>query len=477
VVSLTGDAQISKGDQRPYIPQEMRAENLAALECVDLVYINPEPTAAELLAELRPDIYVKGSEYEQSNDPGFLRERDIVLGYGGRVVFSSGDVVFSSSRLLEVLGKDPSLDAQRLAHICQRHDIDRTNLAALLERFRNLRVLVVGDVILDRYVFCDATDLASEAPMMSLTRLEERTYVGGAGIVARHVAALGATAHLLTSVSNDARSHEVAATLSDEQVATCLIPSRPQLPEKTRYLVDSTKVMRVEDAHSHPLDSTAEAHALGWARSIADSIDAVIFCDFGYGTITAGLLEGLRRIFSRPGQIITADVSGKRGRLLQFRHADLLCPTERELRAALHDFDHGLSNVAWNAMDQTQARQLLVTVGKKGVVVFDRQTQDPGDPAYRGRLRSEYLPSLADAVVDPLGCGDALLAAATLTRAAGGSLMQAAYLGSAAAAIEIARLGNIPVERAAIERWLSGRLELAGPAAVSPTWRAEAVRT
>src|SRR5690606_40620049 len=115
VFSLTGDAQISKGDQRPYITEEMRAENLAALSCVDLVYINPEPTAAELLAELRPDIYVKGSEYEQSNDPGFLRERDIVLGYGGRVVFSSGDVVFSSSRLLEVLGKDASLDAQRLA--------------------------------------------------------------------------------------------------------------------------------------------------------------------------------------------------------------------------------------------------------------------------------------------------------------------------------------------------------------------------
>src|SRR5690606_21254988 len=133
----------------------------------------------------------------------------------------------------------------------------------------------VGDVILDRYVFCDATDLASEAPMMSLTRLEERTYVGGAGIVARHVAALGATAHLLTTVSNDARSREVEETLADEQVATCLIPARPRLPEKTRYLVDATKVMRVEDAQSHPLDSTAESHALGWARSNADSIDAV----------------------------------------------------------------------------------------------------------------------------------------------------------------------------------------------------------
>src|SRR5512146_804676 len=78
VVSLTGDSQVNKGDQRPYIPEELRAESLAALEVVDLVYINPDPTACGLLHDLRPDIYVKGREYEHSADRGFLAERHAV---------------------------------------------------------------------------------------------------------------------------------------------------------------------------------------------------------------------------------------------------------------------------------------------------------------------------------------------------------------------------------------------------------------
>ena len=460
VVSLTGDSQVGKGDQRPYIPEELRAENLAALEVVDLVYINPQPTAVDLLAELRPDIYVKGREYAGSQDTDFAAERDVVERHGGRVVFSSGDVVFSSTRLIEAIEKEPALEAERLHVVCRRHGVGRAAMQSLVDSFAGLRVLIVGDVILDRYVLCDATDLASEAPMMTLTRLEERRYVGGAGIVARHVVGLGATAFVLSTAADGPGCDHVRETFENESIEAKLIPSRTRLPEKIRYLVETTKLLRVEDGESQPLDSLAEREAAAWVEAIADRIDAVIYCDFGYGTITAGLLGQLKGILSRRDRIIAADVSGQRGRLLGFRDADLLCPTERELRLALHDFENGLSNVAWNAMDATQARHMLLTLGKKGIVVFDRQSQDPGSPLWRQRLRSEYLPSLAGQVVDPLGCGDALLAAATLALTAGGNLMQAAYLGSAAAAIEIGHLGNVPLDRATLRQWLAVRPEL-----------------
>jgi len=460
VVSLTGDAQVGKGDQRPYIPEELRAESLAALEVVDLVYINPQPTALELLADLQPDIYVKGREYEQNQHADFLAEREVVEGYGGRVVFSSGDVVFSSTRLIESMEREPSIENERLRVLCRRHEINRTTTQALIDGFARLRILVVGDVILDRYVLCDANDLASEAPMMSLTRLEERRYVGGAGVVARHVAALGAKAYVLSATAEEPAGGHVREILESETIDARLIPCRTRLPEKTRYLVENQKIFRVEDGQSQPLDSVAEREAAEWVNAIADRIDAVVFCDFGYGTITAGLLEQLRPILARRNPVIAADVSGQRGRLLGFHNASLLCPTERELRLALHDFDNGLSNVAYKVMDVTQSRHMMVTLGKRGIVVFDRQSQDPASPLWRQRLRSEYLPSLANRVVDPLGCGDAMLASGTLTLAAGGSLMQAAYLGTAAAAIEIEQLGNIPVDAVALRHWLVGRMEL-----------------
>lgn len=460
VVSLTGDLQITKDTQRPYIPEELRAENLAALEMVDLVYVDPHPTACDLLSELQPDIYVKGREYEQSREPAFEAERAIITAYGGRVLFSSGDVVFSSTRLLGTIQEDGGLEAERLRLQCRRYQINHQTLESLLAAFKGLRVLVVGDLIMDRYVSCDATELASEAPMMSLSRLGEQTYVGGAGIVARHIAGLGARTHLLSAVGSDKGSAEAGLLLQEEGVDALLLDCRPTLPERTRFLVDTSKLFRVEDGASHPMDSAAVNRAAGWFESVADDVDAMVFCDFGHGTINGPLLRQLMEIAHRRDILITGDVSGSRGQLLQLHEASLLTPTERELRSALHDFERGLSRVAWGAMNRAHTQHMMVTLGKKGVVIFDRQTQDRADPAWGGRLRSEYLPSLASTVVDPLGAGDALLAASSLSLAAGGNLMQSAYLGSAAAALEVGQLGNIPIHAQILGQWLGERGEL-----------------
>jgi rfaE bifunctional protein kinase chain/domain len=371
--------------------------------------------------------------------------------------------------LIEQLAPDRGFEFDRFCAICRRHDIAAHTIDQLLTAFSEKRVLVIGDLIIDKYVLCDATDLASEAAMMSLTRLEEQVYVGGAGIVARHLAGLGATPYLLSTAGHDEYSAMAQGVLENESITTKLIPCRDKLPEKTRFLVETSKLLRVEEGQSHPLDSVAEQKAFDWITSISGGFDAVVFCDFGYGTITGGLWERMQRWLRRKVGVVVADISGQRGQLTRFKNVNLLCPTERELRTALNDFESGLSSVAWKALEQTQARQLMVTLGKKGLVVFDRQSQDANCPEWRGRLRSEYLPTLADRVVDPLGCGDSLLAVTTMALAGGGNLMQAAYLGSAAAAWQIAHLGNLPLDSAGLRRFLDTRPEMvpASPSAYS----------
>jgi rfaE bifunctional protein nucleotidyltransferase chain/domain len=106
LVTITGDDAVRKGQGRPLIGEQQRAANLAALSCVDLVAIDPNPTAVANLRLLRPDIYVKGHEYEGSRHPGFLAEKAVVEAYGGRVVLSPGDVVFSSTALIDALGRE-----------------------------------------------------------------------------------------------------------------------------------------------------------------------------------------------------------------------------------------------------------------------------------------------------------------------------------------------------------------------------------
>ena len=135
--------------------------------------------------------------------------------------------------------------------------------------------------------------------------------------------------------------------------------------------------------------------------------------------------------------------------------------TTASLRSTLNDYESGRSAVAWEFLSRTQARHLLVTLEKRGLLVFERRSQDRRSTDWAGRLKSDHWPSFATHTVDRLGCGDALLAGATLSLAAGASLLESSFVGNAAAAIEISMLGNQPVDADRLRKWLSYRPELA----------------
>lgn len=460
IVSITGDADIDKGEQRPYIPQELRAENLAALQFVDYVVIDPNPTACAVLERIRPDVYVKGREYATSDDPSFLSERRVVESHGGRVIFSSGQVVFSSSRLIEAMPHPADLAHQRLGLLCRRHGIDRGELARLLDSARDRRVLVVGDTLVERYVLCDATDIAGESPMMSLEQLDSRDYLGGAAQLAAHICELGGHSVLVTRLGEDDASAWAAGILADAGVEVRCLRRRPETPIKTRYLVDDHKLFKVNRTAVRPLDSIGEQEAAQTLMREAATADASIIYDCGYGTITPGLLHRLGGPFRRRVPVLVAGSAEPHGNLEAFRDIDLLCVSERQLRAAVGDLESGLSAVAYRVIESTRAKRMLVLLGKRGLVTFDRRSHDPASPSWKDRLSSEHLPMSADRVLDQLGSIEALLATATLALASGASLMQAAYLGAAVSAIQTDQLGLAPIGVDAIHRFLGRRPEL-----------------
>ena len=445
VVSVSADGQVNKGADRPLIPQELRAGSLGALECVDAVHVNADPTAVGLLGVLQPDVYVKGREYEKSADPRFLAERDVVARHGGRVVFSSGEVVYSSTALIgRIKSNDQQSEArfndEKVSRFRDRYALGEADLHRLLAAARGRKVVVVGDYMVDRYHFCLATGVAGEAPMLSLRAMQGRDYDGAAGVIALHLAGLGAAATLVTCSADDELAAAANLRMRAGGVDVQAVPARRSTICKHRYLVDQTKMFKVDDGAPLPADSRVDEQLAERLLAAADGADAVVFADFGYGTITAGLLDRVLPELRRRVPVLSADVSGRQSNLTRFRNFDLLCPTEREVREIQHDFASGLGAVVWNLLEQTQARQAMITLGKQGLVTFDRTGLPEG-----GRLRSEHLPALTHDCVDALGAGDALLAAATLTLAAGGSLQAAAFVGSLAAAIEVQQVGNEPV--------------------------------
>lgn len=441
IVSVSADTHVNKGVDRPLIPDDLRAKSLAALECVDAVYLNPHPTAVELLDALRPDLYVKGREYEKNFDPRFAAERETVSRHGGRVVFSSNDIVYSSTALIHGMQRTDPFKDEKLRRFCQRYGLSAPHLQQILHRFRGQRVVVIGDYVLDRYHFCDATGVAGEGPMMALRAIDRKDYDGGGAIIAQHLASLGAATTLVTSLADDEASHQAELRLRGQEIAVAALRNRRSVVAKHRYLVDESKLFKVDEGSSAPLDSHEEQLLAEQILSLAEGAAAVIFADFGYGLITGGLLERIMAPLRARVPVLTADVSGRQSNLMRFQGVDLLCPTEREVRETLHDFSSGLGAVVANLLNKSAARQAIITLGKQGLVTFDRA--DESTPSQR--LRSEYVPALATHSVDPLGAGDALLSVASLTLAVGESLQAAALLGSIAAAVEVQSVGNVPV--------------------------------
>ncbi len=478
LVSITGDSMIDKGTGRPLIPQELRAENLAALDCVDWVHIESRPTAVDLLEEVRPDIYVKGREYENNNDPRFKAEQATVQKHGGRIVFSSGDVVFSSSALIAALEQSVDPYHARLRSLLARESLAGEELSRLISSFRGKRIAVIGEVILDTYILCDRPDVAGESPIMTLRPVERRSYDGGAAVIARHAAAMGAYPVLITALDDSPESAALRQRLIAEGIEVRSIHTDRPIPEKQRFLVGAQKMMKLDlieriepDAAKQEEFLTLVTETLSCKSEISNlkseiAFDATIIADFGLGLLSQSLLRRLCPLARQHSRFLAGDVSGKRSNLSYLTEMDLLCPSEAELRETYRQFDESLPAVAYHLLSATRAKHALITMGSEGLVAFDRTpdfTRSAGE--WGTKVTAEHVPALAASAVDPLGCGDALLAAATLTLASGGSLLAAGFLGAAAAATQVQRLGNTVISasdlRGAIARLHSAHLAYA----------------
>jgi rfaE bifunctional protein kinase chain/domain/rfaE bifunctional protein nucleotidyltransferase chain/domain len=458
VVTVSADSVVQKGPNRPFVPERLRAESLAALEFVDWVAIDDGEWAGPILELVRPDVYVKGKEFEDVHDGRFGRERRLVESHGGRVVFSSGDVVYSSTAMIDAHREHFQPVAEQVHAYCKRHGITRARIAELAERFERVRVLVVGETIVDRYVHSEPMGMSAEAPMLVVRPRESESFVGGAAIVAQHAASVGAQSHLVSVVGRDAEAEFARRTLAEVQVRAELVedPNRPTTL-KTRYLAEGKKLLGVNTLRDHDLEPDPLADLLERIDRLSDVVDVVVIADFGYGVVTPAVLSRIATLRRERGIPVIGDVqaSTQLGNVARLTGITVSTPSEREARTALCDRESGVADLGAMLLEKTRNEAVVVTLGARGLILLDtaRKSWDAlGALAHSFELKRElvieYLPTLAGLPVDPMGAGDALLGTLAVSLAAGASMAEAAYLGACAAAIEVGCMGNVPVARA-----------------------------
>lgn len=202
IASLTADHHISKGHYRPHVPQDLRAINLAAFEIVDYVVIDPDPVPLKNLALIKPDFFAKGYEYQASGLPPKTQEElEVVRGYGGEIMFTPGDYVFSSSQLIEAA--PPSLRIEKLMMLMETAGLTFDKLRRVLDTLGGRRVHVVGDTIVDTFTYAAMIGGQTKTPTISVLFEKRVDYIGGAGVVAEHLRAAGADVSFSTVLGED----------------------------------------------------------------------------------------------------------------------------------------------------------------------------------------------------------------------------------------------------------------------------------
>ncbi len=417
------------------LPAAMRLEAVRAISIVDYALLLRE-SPEDFIRRLQPNFVVKGKEYESRENA----ERDAVELHGGALLFSSGEVRFSSLDLLhrEYFAASYS-PVNKPTDYPARHGFQIGDLAPVLARFAGLRVLVIGDTILDEYVSCDPLGMSQEDPTIVVTPIESKTFMGGAGIVAAHASGIGANVTFVTILGDDERAGFVRDSMAGLGITTHAFADKTRPTSlKQRFRAHGKTLLRVNHLRQHAVGANMAAQIVATVEGLLDATDLVLFADFNYGCLPQLVVDGIVAAASRRGIMMAADsqASSQLSDISRYRGMRLITPTEREARLALRDTDSGLVVLAEDLQKKANAENVVLTLGSEGLLlhVLDQ-----------GAYRTDRLPAFNMAPKDVAGAGDSLFTCAAMALCVGVDIWRSTYLGSLAAACQVTRVGNIPL--------------------------------
>ena len=446
IASCTADKHIEKGEDKPYIPEELRARNLAALEMVDYVMIDHNKTPIENLLLIRPDVFIKGFEYTKDGiHPKTKTEIDAVSSYGGRVIFSPGDYVQSSSNWLTI--KRPKISFEKVLSIIDSENVLLEDILQTLSTFDGIRVHVFGDTIVDRYIFCSVLGPTTKTPTLSIKRESEETYLGAAGVVSKHLKSLGADVTFTTVMGSDSAREFAENDLDQWGIKTNILTdsSRPTTI-KERFWANGYKLLQVDDLDNSPISGDIERQLVGILKDTVT--DVVIFSDFRHGIFHSGTVSNYTSAIPKAAvKIADTQVSNRWGNILDFQNFDIITPNEHEARFALADQDSGVRPLGSDLFAAANSKNLILKLGERGIMVFRDDSSNPRN--------SFAIESFVEDLVDGVGAGDSLLAAATLSYTSTRNIVVSSIIGNAAAAVACETEGNVPISSIDIENLLN----------------------
>ena len=317
-----------------------------------------------------------------------------------------------------------------------KHLTRKININRLLEKFRETTVLVVGDIMMDEFIWGNVSRISPEAPVPVVAVTHDTLLLGGAANVVNNVRSLGGKALLTGVVGDDRMGEKMKELLAEQEVALeglIVDPVRPT-SVKTRIIAHNQQMVRFDRESLQPILNQSRKQLLDYIDTYWEQVDGIIISDYGKGVVTQDLMNFIMVKKRTDGKLVAVDPKINNFEL--YKEVTVLTPNSEEAEAAagkqIKDEDSliGLGNCL---LDRFASQAILITRGEEGMVLFER----------RGRITK--VPTMAKEVYDVTGAGDTVIGTLTLALATGSDFPQAAVLANYAAGIVVGKVGTAVV--------------------------------
>jgi len=402
----------------------------------------------DLIEKLYKCDLVLGKASLSSADISEVELRNLLEGVNSKLILLEGD----EGKLFEALTySTEELSSKHIEEFkfrCKNGSIDLSKITNVLEANKPTKILVIGDLIVDDYVVTEPLGISAEAPVIVVREVQSRKYVGGAGVVAKHLSALGADVSLISVVGVDKEAKFIDHNLSAFKIKSTLIedPTRPTV-YKRRYISGYTKLLRVSRLSKSSLSSSIENKLVEKLDLLIQECDTIVLSDFQYGVLSEKLTARLELLSIKYNKKIFVDVqcSSQVGKINKLSSCFAIFPTEREARSTILDAQVDVEHLGQDVLHLCNSQYCVLKLGEEGLILFERGSQ-----------KRFQLPALSVNAIDVAGAGDSLLASVVYGFLNKLTMRESVALGSIVASLNVENLGNEPVKKSKIIERLNG---------------------
>ena len=455
IVTITADDFVNKGPGRPVFSQQLRAEMLASMECIDFVGINDAQTAEGVLNAIKPNFYAKGSDYKSSSDDitgNILNEKQIVEQHGGKLIYTD-EITFSSSTLINQYMSiyEPTLQ-QYLDERRNEKFLDQLLLA--LESLKGMRILFIGDAIIDEYQYVVPMGRSAKENMIATLYQDREVFAGGVFAAANHVAEFCDHVEVITSFGSYDSYEDLARSSLKENITLHPIYRKDAPTTRKCRFIDTgysmRKLFEVYFMDDRPLSEDNESNLIKLIEERMAEADVVVVTDFGHGLLNKNTIELLKE--RAPFLAVNAQSNSANhgfNLISKYDRSDYICIDGPEARLAVHDKYASLETILQDSLPkQIDCSKMVITQGKNGCLVFDSKNG------------LSKVPALTSTIVDTVGAGDAFFALTAPLVASGLPMEQIGFLGNAAGAIKVGIVGHrTSVQKVPLIKFLTALLK------------------